>query len=358
MVSTRSAVASKASPLDGEVRAERKLRERHNGSKGSLRGGAADQARTGGISLVRTGMKRRAETDPAPSLPASKRRRTRDQQQDTAVVSFSSGLTKKRKSAESAVAGDTEFLEETIRQLKRVKVPSTTSRKTDIRWMLPYLEKLEAVSPKRILHQARQPGQPSGDAVEAYKLTPREAKRLLQNQIEVDVPVFVAGGTMEILDPESDRRPIEQILDWFPDPDEEHDTFDLRAGLQEDGSLAHKDVTTSELRERFLNNQKQPLYPWNCPDIPFPMPPTIPGFLRHPSCSLLHHIVRHVQDVSDDKICPATCKHHGATAIKCPEHFMTPEELVALQQGTRNWHGTIMLAEPGALTQTRTYTDG
>lgn len=84
----------------------------------------------------------------------------------------------------------------------------------------------------------------------------------------------------------------------------------------------------------------------------------LPGFLRHPSCNFLIDIIRYVQDVNVEQICPATCENHGITADQCQIHFQTADEIVEIQRAVKLWLGTIMMAEAGAYTHEHCDTPG
>ena len=92
----------------------------------------------------------------------------------------------------------------------------------------------------------------------------------------------------------------------------------------------------------------------NLPELPFPMPaPELPGFLRHPGNNLLNDIVRSVQELDNNHICPATCEYYGITADRCPTHYQTAEEVHDFHVGVQHWKGTIMMAEAGATDEQR-----
>lgn len=366
MKSTRSTSSRQiaASPPSKAARAQRALRELHIDGIEALRTGTIDRKPTAvrkcsgasyeveadGISWARSGARKRTASGVAPSPPASKRTCTRSQQQTPAAKStFSAGPSKKRKRVDSTVAGDDDFLAEMVRQVKRAKIPSKTTRQAELRTMLPYLERLKRPCRQRTHHQAPVAGQQLGEAAEAYDLDALAAKRFLRGNIRVDAPVLFSSGTTAFLDEESNTRPIEQILDWLPDLEEWFDTYVLD-GPEHQGNMPTTSTTVAEIRQRFTNHNGYQQYPWNFPDIPFPAP-DMPKILQHPSCNLLNEIVRFIQNISNDDICPPTCSKHGTTAENCSKHFLTSEEVVGFQQEYRQWLGTIMMAEAGALTQ-------
>jgi hypothetical protein len=326
-------------------------------------GGASYEVAEDGISWARRRVKRRAAAaEPASPPPAPKRRRRHDPPEGLLKGSISARPSRKRKLEGASDTTDEDFLAETIRQVKRVKVASNTTRAAGLEALLPYLQAMKPACRQYVVRQAPpHPGQPLGDASgdgqsaglapDAYDLDARAAKTVLQNTGRIDCPVFIArGAPSSIFDWEIDpRRPVEQVLDWLPDLDENHYLDDKQAPRADIG--ASKQVTVAEMRERFLNQQQHQPYPWNFPEIPFPMPaPEMPGFLRHPSCNLLIDIIRYVRDINIEQICPATCKYHGTTAERCPTHFQTADEIVEFRRGVQHWLGTIMMAEAGAYT--------
>ena len=218
----------------------------------------------------------------------------------------------------------------------------------------PRRQRTAAVALPEHRHLVRDPlgiDRSTRDSPDAYVLDVREAKLLLRSTSRIDAPIFIANGAVTgFVDLENDdRRPIEQVLDWLPDLAEQHNLSDKEAPRA--SVAASKQVTVSEIKERFINQQQHRPFPWNFPEIPFPMPaPDRPDFLRHPSCNLLNDLIRYVQDVNIEQICPATCKSHGVTADRCPTHFQTADEIVEFRRAAQHWHGTIMMAEAGAYT--------
>ena len=312
-------------------------------------GGASYEVEADGFSWARSKTQKGAASAAAASPSASRRRGTRNPEQAPAKSSFSAGPSKKRKRAESAVAGDDDFLAETIRQLKRVKVPKSTSRQAEIHMMLPFLQKLKAPCRQRTRQHGPMDGQRDGEASEAYELDALEARRFLRSENRVEAPVFFDSGAMAIIDEENETRPIEQFLDWLPDPAESYSTYDLEKS-QQDVDVPTKLVTIAEIRERFINQQGYQQYPWNFPEIPCPATTDMPELFRLPKCNLLNDICRYMQNIENEDICPETCPKHGTTARKCGKHLVTAQEIVEFGQGYRHWLRTMMLAEAGALT--------
>ena len=322
----------------------------HKPARVSKSRGARYETDADGISWAYTGKRKRAADAAASSPPPTKRqRRASTAKQPSRSDTISAIPSKKRKLTESTVADDADFLVETTRQLKKPKVSKTSSRQAEIRMMLPHLDILETGSRQHTRRRAPVGEQRREDVPDAYQLDAEEAKRFFRSTEQVNAPVFVADGATSIIDAGDLRRPIEQMLDWLPDPDETYATDDLEQAAVH-GDVPGKTVTVSEIRDRFLNHQGYQPYPWNFPEIPFPRPETVPQFLQHPSCNLLRDIMRYVQGVTDNDVCPETCPRYGKTAEKCRKHFLTASEIVELQRGYQHWQGTIMLAEAGALT--------
>ena len=109
-------------------------------------GGASYEVEADGVSWIRAGKKRSAETDAAPSAPPAKRRCRREDRRPPVECANSAGASKKRKRESDTPAREAEFLSETIKQLKKVKVPSASSRQAELRMMLPYLKTLRPTS--------------------------------------------------------------------------------------------------------------------------------------------------------------------------------------------------------------------
>ena len=375
MPSTRStARPTTTSPLVEDERSQRLRRQLDIDGTAALRGcktnqkpvavrkygGASYAVDPDGISWAKTGSKKRPATvELASPPPASKRRRRQSQPEGLPENTISVSKGKKRKLDDGRTSTDGDFLLETIQQVKRVKVPTDSTRAADLQELMPYLQKMKSPCRQHTLRRAPEVAQPLRDAPEAYDLDAREAKRLFTSTNRIDAPVFVAkGAPSEIVDLENDpRRPIEQVLDWLPDLDETDIIADKEVPRASAGAV--QQVTVSEIRERFINEPGYHPFPWNFPEIPFPMPVReLPGFLRHTSCNFLNDIIRYVQDVNVEQICPATCENQGITADRCQVHFQTADELVEVQRAVKLWLGTIMMAEAGAYTHEHCDTPG
>jgi hypothetical protein len=325
--------------------------------------GASYEVALDGISWARRGVARRAAAaEPASPPPAPKRRRRHGQPDGLPKSSISARPSRKRKLEGASDTTDEDFLVETIGQVKQVKVPSDTTRAAELEEQLPYLQAMKLACSQYVVRQApSRPGQSlrdasgddqsAGSVPDAYLLDARAAKSVLHGTGRLDRPVCIArGAPSSSFDSEIDpRRPVEQVLDWLPDPDENHNLVDKQ--MPRSSIDASRQVTIAETRDRFLDQQQHQPCPWNFPEIPIPMPaPEMPGFLRHPSCKLLTDIIRYVQEINIEQICPANCKYHGITADRCPTHFQIADEIVEFRRGVQHWLGTIMMAEAGAYT--------
>lgn len=390
MPTTRSTARSPTSPLVGDEKTKRISQQLVIDGTAALKGGKIDRRPStvrkyggasyevdeDGISWARTGVKCSAATaelaPPPPPPPASKRASRQRQPTSQPTNSLlrtnpprspiSNRTSKKRKSDVVSDTADEDFRKETLRQLKRVKIAPGTHQAADLKELLPALRSMKTPRRQYVVRRA-QPrsdqalGDATGDkhstilAPDAYDMTADEVRTLLQGSSRINAPVFVTqGAPTGIFDPEIDtRRPVEQLLDFLPDLDEDYEYQDKAASW--DLVNPTKSVTVAGMKERFVNQQHPQQFPWNFPEIPFPMPaPEMPGFLRHPSCNLLIDIIRHIQYMDTDQICPPTCHYYGVTADRCPEHWQTGEEVVDFQLGVQHFLGTVMMAEAGAYT--------
>ena len=297
------------SPQAGDKRSQYLLRQLEISGTAALRGGKIDhhpavvrkyrgasyEVAQDSISGARRGTKRRAAAaEPAAPPPAVKRQRRPDQPDGSSKSSISARTSRKRKLDGASTTTDEEFLAETARRVKRVKVAPGTTRAADVADLLPHLKAMKPACRQYVVRQAPpHPRQSLGDASEteqsaglapdAYLQDVRAAKTVLQTTERIDCPVFVTrGAPSSIFDSEMNpRRPVEQVLEWLPDPDENHYLDEKQANID-----TSRPVTVAEIRDRFLDQQQHQPYPWNFPEIPFPMPaPEMPGFLRHPAAT-------------------------------------------------------------------------
>lgn len=200
---------------------------------------------------------------------------------------------------------------------------------------------MKAPTSQRTPPQSPADGQQQADA---YLLSSADARGLLASNASIDAPVFVAGAanTASVLETGSDRRPVEQLFDWLVDPDEKHDVHEPTGTRQ---------ITTGELRQRFLDHNGYVEQPYNFPDVASPFHTSgMPDFVQTPACNLLRDVMRYLLDVSPVNICQDDCKGKKAANRCCNKHFLTTGEFAELQQGWRHWQGSVMLAEAGALT--------
>ncbi|KAI7227748.1 hypothetical protein KC330_g8240 [Hortaea werneckii] len=252
--------------------------------------------------------------------------------------------TKKRKrSASEEASGDLKFLQQARDQFRELKKPLHQ----DLRDTMRYLEHMESPSEARIVRKWN--GVEDVDQqIDAYYLTATDARRLLRSSETISAPVFVSNSidTAGILDPDSDKRPVEQILDWLTDSTEDH-------ALHEAGKVRYS--TTEQLRDIFTAHNGfvgEDRQPQTFLDIANPFHhPGMPVFVQSPQCNLLRDTMRYLLDLSPNNICQRSCKERKANGGKCCEkHFLTTEEFTEVQQGWRAWQGTLLLSEAGAVT--------
>jgi len=183
---------------------------------------------------------------------------------------------------------------------------------------------------------------PHGDGQDCHILSAVDARGLLAGDDQLDAPVFVANGsnTACILEPGSQKRPVEQVLDWFVDSSEWFEGRHSRT----------KRPTLAEVRRRFAHNGAVKS-PWNLPDMAYPFPePGRPHFVSSRQCNFLHDVIRYILDVTPNNICQEDCPNRTQAGTCCSTQFLTMGEFGEIQQGWRHWQGTVMLAEAGALT--------
>lgn len=169
-----------------------------------------------------------------------------------------------------------------------------------------------------------------------------EARRLLASDEPIHLPVFVRdSANWSMIDREHFRGPIEQLFNFLHDPDEEVEYSDHSK------PNIHKTMPIGELRKRFAkHNGQTPRYPRNFRDLVNPMPDCgIPHFMQNNTCTLLHDIMRRQLDC--DPSCD--CDVDDRLGDRC-EHRMKHEDYMIVQTMWRYWKGTVMLAEPGAIT--------
>ncbi|KAI6871559.1 hypothetical protein KC323_g1850 [Hortaea werneckii] len=252
--------------------------------------------------------------------------------------------TKKRKrSAYDEPLNDQTFLDQVRDQFREFKKPLHN----DLRDVMRYLEHIESPSEARIARKWNGDGDVDQE-IDAYYLTSTDAKHLLQSSETISAPVFVSNSinTVGILDTDSDKRPIEQILDWLTDSTEDHD-------LHEAGKVRYS--TTEQLRDTFTAHNGfvgEDRQPQTFLDIANPFHHSgMPAFVQSPQCNLLRDTMRYLLDVSPDNICQQSCEGRNANSGRCcVKHFLTTEEFTEVQQGWRAWQGAVLLSEAGAVT--------
>ncbi|KAI6821965.1 hypothetical protein KC340_g12669 [Hortaea werneckii] len=252
--------------------------------------------------------------------------------------------TKKRKrSAHDEPLNDQSFLDQVRDQFREFKKPL----RHDLRAVMRYLEQIESPPEARIARKWN--GDEDADQeIDAYYLTSTDARSLLRSSKTISAPVFVSNSinTVGILDPDSDKRPVEQILDWLTDSTEDYD-------LHEAGKVQYS--TTEQLRDTFTAHNGfvgEDRQPQTFLDIANPFHHSgMPVFVQSPQCNLLRDTMRYLLDVSPVNICQRSCKRREANSGRCcAKHFLTTEEFTEVQQGWRAWQGAVLLSEAGAVT--------
>lgn len=189
-----------------------------------------------------------------------------------------------------------------------------------------------------------------GDKPDCYIMGATEAEQFLESDAEIKAPVFVPDGAKEGLFTGSNDRPIQQVLNsWLFDVREKFTTIDSGRSAATH-FLAHVD----DLRGRFLTPPAVRDLPWNLPDIPNLRGQMCqPPFLQSLNCNLLRDVVRRALDVTERNVCPGnTCADLYNDRLGCSNatQKVTRGEYHQLQDGWERWQGTVMLADPGAIT--------
>lgn len=249
---------------------------------------------------------------------------------------------KRKRSDTVDFENDRRFLIDARKQLRASK----KSSRDDVLEMRGYLSHLVPPAQERITTRYRGKADSGIEPVDAYILSCDDARDLLQSTRVFNAPVFVSdsANVTGILDSSSTRRPIEQLLSWLTNHEEDHDAWDDDQVLQS--------ISTRELKEIFLESKRadEGRHPYNFADIPSPFPHSgSPVFVQSQQCNLLRDVMRHLLDIEPRDICHTECSDRRDGRC-CDKHFLTTEEFVQVQNDWRQWQGTIMLAEAGALT--------
>ncbi|KAF2159447.1 hypothetical protein M409DRAFT_30065 [Zasmidium cellare ATCC 36951] len=246
---------------------------------------------------------------------------------------------------------DEKFLRDCIEELQNLNPNNGTRRQAHIRNVLPILRQVRQPIDDRIQHFANilpeeDPGRP-----DCYILDAAEAKRLLESNVDVEAPVLVPNGAREGLFTGSMARPIEQVLrTWYLDANESTTLVD---SLELEGNGREREMVTIALvRQRFLEREAERLHPWNLPDMPNPRPQhCVPHFMQSLNCNFLQDVLRRALDDTAE-ICPEVCPAALPNRLGCSNetHKLTHREFHKLKENSGFWQGTVMLAEPGAIT--------
>lgn len=251
-----------------------------------------------------------------------------------------------RRSAAPANA-DEKFLHDAIRQLESQHPTGATLRRQQIRAIMPLLNTVEQPAGDRIQRFANIHAEEDGDQPDCYILSAADAKQVLESDAVIEAPVFVPNGAREGLFTSSTRRPIEQVLrTWFLDG---HEIVNSRKSDKR--PPGERLVAIAKLRQHFLRDNVEREYPWNMPDILNPRAEECkPLFVQSLNCNFLKDIVRRVLDPTKDEICQENCNGAYNNRLGCRIHELTRTEFHALQESRELWQGTMMLADPGAIT--------
>ncbi|KAF2481312.1 hypothetical protein BDY17DRAFT_301081 [Neohortaea acidophila] len=216
--------------------------------------------------------------------------------------------------------------------------------------MLPYLQSLQSAQNRR---DDNQKAASNKGRAEMRVIDTQQARGLLRSTDAIDAPIFLTRQSIPFIDTgDGAVRPVEQVFEWLPNPDEKSEMYDHEA-KDEDDTMPKRNVPIPEIRARFLDERpEEPArFPWNFPELTLPASICmLPSILRHPSCDLLGSLVRYLQTIELVDVCTTACPHHGKTAEKCPDHMLTSNEVIALQRVHQHWAGTAMIAEAGAMT--------
>lgn len=224
-----------------------------------------------------------------------------------------------------------------MREFARAKAARETQNTDKIDLLQRYMRRFEVLGP--------QDGKAKKDA-HLFDDAPK-ARAFLASDSTIDAPVFVKGGAnYSLIDPISEERPIAQFLDLLHNPKEPI--------YYCDDKQIERLTSIGTIAQHFRTQRHVIDTPWNFPDIVNPMfDHAVPSFVMHPRSTALHDIMRIVTDVTKDDIChcPESEKMERRVSTICrKEHFATEEEFFETYQIWRSWQGTVLIAEPGAIT--------
>ncbi|SMY28180.1 unnamed protein product [Zymoseptoria tritici ST99CH_1A5] len=247
-----------------------------------------------------------------------------------------------------ATAADESYVSNSIAQFTKLKPAKSSLRKRHTSTILKILPKMSLPSEDQIQMSIGGPGGDERDEIAAYSLNASEAKALLSSNRPITVPVFVSGGARTVFNglPDS-RRPIEQALsDWFINPRER---FAYPNTKKKISNYIEGQVTAEELRQHCFDPENNTLlYPWNLPDIINPLGSrAVPEFLLSDQCRFLDDLMRMIIVPYEEDVCLPGCPSSGQL---CKEHTITLSELTLLNLMYEHWKGTLMIADPGAIT--------
>ena len=168
---------------------------------------------------------------------------------------------------------DEDFRKKTIHQVKRVNVDANTHRARNLKSLLSDLHAMRQPNTSHVRERA------DGLAPEAYEMTTMAARSFLLKADCITAPIFLTeAAPASLFDLETIVRPIEQVLNYFADPDEEYSFEDTEA--LENHDLPFKHVTVAAMKKRFANRQFQP-FSMNFPELPLPITALeLPIFVR------------------------------------------------------------------------------
>lgn len=139
------------------------------------------------------------------------------------------------------------------------------------------------------------------DSPNAYFVSSNDARNLAETRSDLNVPIFTeCPETSSWLD-EKGLRPIEQLLERFPNDDEQ---LPIRCPQCPNDHEYYESLSIVKLKEIF-KQQRKSKEPWNVVDLLSPLPSsTVLFFLASPNCSFLTDIrpVLSVDTDDDDRM--------------------------------------------------------
>ncbi|KAK4505158.1 hypothetical protein PRZ48_003121 [Zasmidium cellare] len=246
---------------------------------------------------------------------------------------------------------DEKFLRDCIAEYQTANPRKNSTRRTHIDNVLPLLRRVRQPSDDRTQRFANIPPEEDPSRPDCYLLDAGEARRLLESTVEVNAPVLVPNGARDDLFG-SMATPVEQVLRiWLLDEKEKSQV--TQSGRKDDED-DKGDVSLPQLRAHFLTpSADSRVHPWNLPDINNPrLEQCKPHFVQSLNCNLVRDVLRRSLDPLAHEVCPEICKYAYKDRLGCSKkaHKLTHREHHKLREESDLWLGTMMLADPGAIT--------